>query len=440
MFRTICPTGQPPKKGRFVLNSTPKASPATLCPIPRRGLQGAAAPILYICLLLSTLLVGVGITQLTSSAETALTDLATPFSAVAILFLVIYLWRVTRTAKAAVPLLVVLGVFLTFYTGSILPAGILCGLIFTVSEGSILIAVQSESKLAAIPIIPLLAYGVTAALSMDFVASLTVLLPWPAAWVLAMGTRRSAASEDGPNRVGVICSTSLVLGLTTAAFLALALYQALGTLEPTVLTAALEELRLEVIMGIHTQPLPEGLTPELAAQWRELLEYANVENTVNSILNILPAICTVTTFIFVTVCQSIQHATLRALGMGECVSNRVRAFEMSLISCVLFLAAYLIALGESEAVSTLTGTVAQNIVIILLPGLALAGLLRLTGNMLRRGKQNMGCLFFIIILAFLLLFIAPYVLAAVEVIGHIIQSITSKLKFENNDDDPFDKK
>ena len=440
MFRTICPTGQPPKKGRFVLNSTPKASPAPLCPIPRRGLQGAAAPILYICLLLSTLLVGVGITQLTSSTETALTDLATPFSAVAILFLVIYLWRVTRTAKAAVPLLVVLGVFLTFYTGSILPAGILCGLVFTLSEGSFFIAVQSKNKLAAIPIIPLLAYGVTAALSMDFVASLTVLLPWPAAWVLAMGTRRSAASEDGPNRVGVICSTSLVLGLTTAAFLALALYQALGTLEPAVLMEAVEELRQELIMGIHTQPLPEGLTPELAAQWRELLEYANVENSVNSIFNLLPAICTVTTFIFVTLCQSIQHATLRAFNMVECVSNRVRAFEMSLVSCVLFLIAYLIAMGESEAVSSLTGTVAQNIVIILLPGLALAGLLRLTGNMLRRGKQNMGCLFFIIILAFLLLFVAPYVLAAVEVIGHIIQSITSKLKFENNDDDPFDKK
>ena len=193
-------------------------------------------------------------------------------------------------------------------------------------------------------------------------------------------------------------------------------------------------------MGIHTQPLPEGLTPELTEQWKEMLEYANVENSVNSIFNLLPAICTVTTFIFVTVCQSIQHATLRAFNMGECVSNRVRAFEMSLVSCVLFLIAYLIAMGESEAVSSLTGTVAQNIVIILLPGLALAGLLRLTGNMLRRGKQNMGCLFFIIILAFLLLFVAPYVLAAVEVIGHIIQSITSKLKFESNDDDPFDKK
>ena len=422
------------------MNSTPKASPAPLCPIPRRGLQGAAAPILYICLLLSSLLVGVGVMQLTTSAETILTDLAEPLSAAAILFLVIYLWRVTRTAKATVPLLVVLGVFLTFYTGSILPAGILCGLVFTLSEGSFFIAVQSKSKLAALPIIPLLAYGITAALSMNFVTSLTVLIPWPAAWILAIGTRRSAASEDGPNRVSVICSTSLVLGLTSIALLALALYRGLGTLEPAVLMEAVEELRQELILGIHTQPLPEGLTPELAEQWKEMLEYANVENTVNSTFNLLPAICTVTTFIFVTICQSIQHATLRAFGMGECVSNRVRAFEMSLISCVLFLIAYIIVLGESESVSTLTGTVAQNVVIILLPGLALAGLLRLTGNMVRKGKQTMGCLFFIVILAFVLLFVAPYVLAAVEVIGHIFQSVTSKLRFEDNNDDPFGKK
>ena len=311
-----------PKKGRFDLNSTPKASPAPLCPIPRRGLQGAAAPILYICLLLSSLLVGVGVMQLTTSAKTILTDLAEPLSTAAILFLVIYLWRVTRTAKATVPLLVVLGVFLTFYTGSILPAGILCGLVFTLSEGSFFIAVQSKGKLAALPIIPLLAYGITAALSMDFVTSLTVLIPWPAAWILAIGTRRSAASEDGPNRVSVICSTSLVLGLTSITLLALALYRGLGTLEPAVLMEAVEELRQELILGIHTQPLPEGLTPELAEQWKEMLEYANVENTVNSIFNLLPAICTVTTFIFVTICQSIQHATLRAFGMGKKETRR----------------------------------------------------------------------------------------------------------------------
>ena len=428
-----------PKKGRFVLNSTPKATSAPLCPIPRDGLQGAASPILYVLLLLSSLLVGIGATHFDPLTGSTSLSIPEALCSAAILVLIVYLWRVTRTAKGVIPLLVVLGVFLTYSTGSILPAGALCGTVFTVGVGSFLIAVQPKNRLAALPIIPLLAYGITAALSLDFVASLVVLLPWPAAWVLAVSTRRSAASENGPNRVGVICSASLALGLTTIAFLALSVYDSLGTLEPSVLVEAIEAIREELILAIHSQPLPETLSPELAEQWREQLEYANVENTVNYIFNLLPAICTVTVFLLITVCQSIQHSTLRTFGLGECVSDRVKAFEMSLMSCVVFLAAYLVTMAEIGTVSTPLGVAAVNMVIILLPGLALAGLLRLTRSLTRKGRQGMGCLFYLIIASFCLLIVAPYILAAVEVIGHIFQAVTSKLKFEDNDDDPFEK-
>ena len=431
----IC--GTPPKKGRFALNSTPKATPAPLCPVPRNGLQGSAAPVLYVCLLLSSLLVGLGVTFFDPTAEAAALGVPEILSAAAILLLVIHLWRVTRTAKGALPLLIVLGVFLTMYTQSIYPAGVLCGLVFTISEGSLLIAVQPKSKLVALPIIPLLAYGITALLSMNFLDSLVVLLPWPAAWALAVGTRRSAESEEGPNRVGVICSASLALGLTTAVLLAISLYQALGTLEPSVLAETMDALREEIILAIHTQPLPEGLTPEMTEAWREQLEYANVENQVNTIFNVLPAVCTVTVLIFITICQSIQHAALRAFGMGECITPRVKAFEMSLISCVVFPIAYLFALVDSGAVSSLAGTVALNVAIILMPGLALAGLLRLTRSLTRKGARGMGCLFYLIISAFCLLFVAPYVLAAVEVIGHVYEAITAKLRFDEDDNDPF---
>ena len=421
------------------MNSTPKKASAPLCPIPRDGLQGAASPILYICLLLSSLLIGIGATFFDPTVETAALSIPEFLASAAIAVLVIYLWRVTRTAKGTIPLLIALGVFLTYYTESIFPAGILCGLVFTVSAGSFLIAVQPKSRLAAIPIIPLLAYGITAALSMDFLGSLIVLLPWPAAWALAVGTRRSAGSEDGPNRVGVICSASLALGLTAVALLALSVYNSLGTLEPAVLAETIEAFREELILALHSQPLPDGLSPELMEQWQKQLEYANVENTVNSLFNLLPAICTVTVFIFITVCQSVQHAALRAFGLGACVSDRVKAFEMSLVACVVFLAAYLVSLAEAGSVSSPLGVTAENIAVILLPGLALAGLLRLTRGLTRKGRRGMGCLFYLIILSFCLLILAPYVLAAVEVIGHIFQSITSKLKFEDNDDTPFDK-
>jgi hypothetical protein len=48
----------------------------------------------------------------------------------------------------------------------------------------------------------------------------------------------------------------------------------------------------------------------------------------------------------------------------------------------------------------------------------------------------MGCLFYLIILGFCMLFLAPYLLAAIEVIGHIYTAVSSKLTFDG-DDDPF---
>ena len=61
-----------PEKGSPALNSSPNATPAHLCPIPRRGINGSAGVILHIFLLLSTLLVGVGFTHFQPAEELAL--------------------------------------------------------------------------------------------------------------------------------------------------------------------------------------------------------------------------------------------------------------------------------------------------------------------------------------------------------------------------------
>jgi hypothetical protein len=252
-----------------------------------------------------------------------------------------------------------------------------------------------------------------------------------------VGTRRSAEREDGPNRVGVICGTALAFGLSATALCAVALYRTLGSLHPAVLAEALEELRLALIAEIHALPMPEGLTPDLVEKWKEMTTYAAAENTVNSVMNLLPAICVVAVLILSTACQSVQHAALRALNLEECVTDRVKAFEMSLLSCVVFLVSYLAVFLSDSAATSPWDTLAQNLYIILMPGLALAGLLRLTRSLTKKGRRAMGCLFYVVALAFCLLFFAPFILAAVEVIGHIFEAITAKLKPSRDSDDPF---
>ena len=86
---------------------------------------------------------------------------------------------------------------------------------------------------------------------------------------------------------------------------------------------------------------------------------------------------------------------------------------------------------------------AQNVYIILMPGLALAGMIRITASLTRKGPGGAGCLFFLVFLIPCLLIFAPFVLAAFEVIGHIFTSITEAIKPDDDNsgdnDSPFGK-
>ena len=263
-----------------------------------------------------------------------------------------------------------------------------------------------------------------------------VLLPWPAAWALAAGTRRSAESESGPNRVGVICGAALALGLGLAAFGVLSVYRALGTLEPAVLAERLEAVREGIVQSFLAYELPADIDPEMKAQWENLMSHANLREMVNSGFNLLPGLAVAAVLILIAACQAIQHAALRAFGYGDSVTDRVKELRMSVLSCVVFLAAYLMVFLENSTVSSLSGTVAQNVTVMLMPGLALAGMLRTTRALAKKGARGMGCLFFLIILIPCLLVVAPFALAAVEVIGNIFNSITKAIA--PPDDDPFD--
>ena len=406
------------------------------CPIPRNGIPGTPGVVLHILLLLATAMVGVGISAMRTTSETEV-QVAEFFSIATLVILIVYLWRVSRSAKGLLPVLVVAGIALSYLTNSAIPAAVLLGVIFAVSEGSLLLAVSPKEKLTLFPLILMAAYAVTTVLSRDPVGSLAVLVPFPAMLVLAWGTRHSAAREDGLTRVGVICATSLALGLSMAAMITLSVYRVLGTLEPTALMEGMEALRVSIIEAFVNTEIPPDLNPEAIAELEEMLTYSNVENMVNGVFNLLPALAVVAVNLLSITAQTLQHAALRTFGFEASITERVRAFRMSLIACIVFLGAYLVTFLEGSDASTLTGTVAQNIYIILLPGLALAGLLRIMTGLAKKGPRGLGCLFYLVLLLPCLFLFAPFLFAAVEVIGHIVSSITSTLKPPDDDDDLF---
>lgn len=413
--------------------NTPESAPVALCPIPRKPIKGVAGVFLYILLGVAVAMTGVGISTLFTGSETLVHIIEFVSLAVDVLLLV-YLWFTTRTAKATVPLLLAAGAFTAYLTASLIPTTVLLCIVFAVGEGATLLATLPKKQAWIFPLIPLLAYAVAAAVSRSLLAALTVLIPLLPMLVLAWGTRNSAAKEDGLTRVGVLCATSLALLLSFLVAVLAYLYCQLGTLNLTVIGELVEAYRTAYVDAILAIPLPEGTTEEM----KELLSPKNVENLVNSMINLLPALTVITVNVTVAVAQLISHASLRAFGFEASITDRVRTFRMSLISCLVFIVSYFIVILSGSEESTLASTVATNVYLILLPGLALAGLLRVT-VWLAKKREGGGCLFFLIFLLPVLLFLAPLVLAIVEVIGHIFVSITSRIKPpDDSDPSPFD--
>ncbi len=404
------------KKGDCAVSSSASsqssASTASLCPIPQNGLPAAASVILWVLLLLATVSFGVGLTSLRTTSETEI-RIATALAIASLILLTLHLWRVARPMRGVLLLLAILGLFLSYQTHSPVHIAMILSILFIAGEGSLLLATARKRLFLSLPVLLLVAYAATVLLSRDLLGSVAVLVPWPASLVLAWQTRRAAEKEDGPTRVGIICTTAAVLGFSLLAMVALSVYRQIGSLSPQVLMDSLDGLRESAIQKILAQEVP----PDTPDSIKNLLTYANAENLVNSVINLLPGFCLAVVAVLAAIAQLILLAALHTFGYGESVTDRVKLYHLSTIACICFTAAYFTALLSGSSDSTLASTVAQNIYIALLPGMTLAGFLRLTQLLARRGRGGMGCLFILVFLVPCLLPVAPLLLPLVEIIG-----------------------
>ncbi len=404
-------------------------APSPLIPISRKALRPGVAAVLLLQLTMAFVALGVGTTSLAYDFPLSV-YVPQILCGVAAVLMLVYLWRFF-SGKPTPVILTVLTVGVLLFTGNPALTSVPLSLFFCIGAGATALAILPRSQLLWLPLPVLVGYGVTLALGRDPLAALVVLLPVPAAAVLAWATRRAAAREDGLTRVGIICLSSLTLALTAAALVAALLYRWLGTLEPAVLGQMVEDLRTALIGYISSTELPEELSDSEALQL--LLSEENAALVVNSVFNVLLADIIAGLNITVAIAQLVLLDGLAVFGHGESVTDRVKAFRMSLVSGVVYLLAYVVYVIADWEASTLAGAVAQNICIILMPGLALAGLLRINATLARRGVRGSGCLFFLILLAPCFLLLAPPLLAVYEVGGQLAAHLRERLNPPDDD-------
>ena len=382
--------------------------PETPAPIQRKGLPTQPTWLLSVLITLAAVTVSLGLCALAGALPAYIPyQVAEGICLCMLILLVVYLFRMCRTGRWVPILLILLSAFLFYSCWSFIPATIVVAALFATGNGALLLATAPRKTMTWLPLIPLIALGLSVPLSSQPLLALACLAPFPAAVALAFGTRSSAdiSKKDGLTRVGVLCAVSLCAGLAVLGVAAILLSRSLGELSLPALSDWLEGLRLtlsEELMDMYAQLAQMTNSGDLVTEAQAL-------NAINSLFNILPAMVVVVCNLFAALAQVLLFCGLSVFGYADSLKGRVQLFRMSLVSDVVFLLSWVVLLIASLAsadASTLPGTVANNIAMILQPGLALCGILRLL-RLLMRNRRG-GCLpfFLIMILPFLFLYAA----------------------------------
>ena len=348
---------------------------------PRNGLpSGPATAMLSLSLLMSSLFLAIGVAAFTGTPPLS----AAATEGIALLWsvwLIFYTSRLCRPSRGVTPVLIVIGLLAGVLFGSAVPAAMLLSILFTLSAGSLLLIAASKKTFAWIPLIPIGATVLAALVCHRTpLLALTSLLPWPTVLVLSAATS-TAAKKRSIGRVGLICLSSLAIGATALIVGAWLIWDHHdGALSLDILKQEFEAFRsilIQQLMSIRFENGSEVLA--LFASEAEASDYVNL------MLNVLPGVVVITVNACSFVTLNILIPALRACGLGSYISREMLVFRMTPYAAVLFLLAFFATLFTSDSTS-LAGTVAQNVLLILEPGLALCGLGALMARIVRRRK------------------------------------------------------
>ena len=277
------------------------------------------------------------------------------------------------------------------------------------------------------------AFAITFFITQSFLWAQFSLVFLPASIVLYL------SFEKKMHRVASVCKISATLGITLIALFVAWLYVKEGALSFDIVKGFFDSLRKGVILSITEAVAVAG---EQLALGITLTDASIASATaVTMLFNLFPAIFVVTLFIATYVAHSLYISIISpTVEHQEQIANAI-TFKMSVSSAIVFLVAYFGALILAYEGLDLYAMAAENLYLILFPGLSLIAF-GFFGSLIR--KKGASCLTSIIYFAiFGLIFFIPNV--AFEIAGGVI-SISAfagailvivsaiKTKFQNNSD------
>ncbi|MBQ9801457.1 MAG: hypothetical protein IJW51_00070 [Clostridia bacterium] len=367
--------------------------------------------------------------QLTAAAVYLISALVIPFCAnesVALIFVAacaVFFYTQTHALSAllapAIP-----AVLLFSLSGSMVLPAAFFAIVFGGAAGGLLIATAKEFWQApALFLLLAAAYAAALLLGADVRVALLTLLPLPAALVAGLATRRCLPFTTAIAAIAAAIGAALLLSGGIA-------LSSAGLLNASHIPAFLDLLTegiltmFEKSRAIYAEA---GLTVEIA------LSAGDVRNLLAELVNVSPAILAILSMVTAYFVWRVLTVLLVTFGALPRMPRLLVTPTMSVTAAILFSLACVVFMIADRETATLTGAVAQNIFLILEPGLALVG----AGRLLRRDEAR-SCLSLLLLIGIVyLIWVDPAVAvtaAAFVGVAHVL--ITAFLAQKNRKGEP----
>lgn len=310
---------------------------------------------------------------------------------VALLFVLVcacFFYTQTRTLISLVPPAIPALLLFSVSGTMLLPAAFFAIVFGGACGAMLLIGAKKPKRDAILCLLPVAAYLAAFFLRGDAVNALLTLLPLPVAIVAAVAVRHCT-----PFTASVAALTGIVAaGLLVAGGVTLLLFD---LFDITLLPAFLEALANGLTDLLHENAAlyaEAGLALEISP--------VDIRNMLAMLTNLSPAL-------FILIAMVIAYYTWRTLsvllvsfGALPRMPRLLVTPTMSATAALLFLLAQLVSLVANAETATVTGAVAQNLALILEPGLALVGARQLTRRDGSRSCLSVLLLFALVYLIF----------------------------------------
>ena len=292
--------------------------------------------------------------------------------AVLVLALSAFSLLIARSLVSILMIAVPVGISL-LYGGDFAFAALICSVIVTVGLGSYLFAtVKSPFIPAVIPA----AYLVAFLFGRDPIVAFLSLIAFPAAFILGLSVKGKAG------RLSAICRTSATL--IGCGVVAIVIWIAVenGGLANNVFVGAADKF-FDRLVVYYTEQYGE-----LAAKYEEMgisavaygLSAEDAKEYAVAVYGIIPALAVVAVNVVSFIGFQINTSILSPFEKKRMFLKNKLDFSMSWVSATVFIIAGIVMLYNSYAGNETVALIAQNIYLILLPGLVLTAVLLLLGK------------------------------------------------------------